>query len=106
MRPGFRRHLPLLLYGAALAAVAIALARPEATVAVPEERAAVVLATDISGSMQARDVQPSRIAAVRRAALDFLDRAPTQAARGSGRVQPLGAARSRRRAPIAATSRR
>jgi Ca-activated chloride channel homolog len=43
---------------------------------VPEERAAVVLATDISGSMQARDVQPSRIAAVRRAARDFLDRAP------------------------------
>jgi Ca-activated chloride channel family protein len=56
--------------------VAIALARPEATVAVPEERAAVVLATDISGSMQASDVEPSRIAAVRRAALDFLDRAP------------------------------
>jgi Ca-activated chloride channel family protein len=76
LRPGFRRHLPLLLYGAALAAVAVALARPEATVAVPEERAAVVLATDISGSMQARDVQPSRMAAARRAALDFLDRAP------------------------------
>jgi Ca-activated chloride channel homolog len=76
VRPGFRRHLPLLLYGAALATVAVALARPEATVAVPEERAAVVLATDISGSMQASDVEPSRIAAVRRAALDFLDRAP------------------------------
>jgi Ca-activated chloride channel family protein len=76
LRPGFRRHAPLILYGTALAAVAIALARPEATVAVPEERAAVVLATDISGSMQAGDVEPSRIAAVRRAALDFLDRAP------------------------------
>jgi Ca-activated chloride channel homolog len=76
VRPGFRRHAPLALYAAALAAVAVALARPEATVAVPEERAAVVLATDISGSMQARDVDPSRIAAVRRAARDFLDRAP------------------------------
>jgi Ca-activated chloride channel family protein len=76
VRPGFRRHLPLLLYAIALAAVAIALARPEATVAVPEERAAVVLATDVSGSMQARDVSPSRIAAVKRAAHDFLDRAP------------------------------
>ena len=76
--PGFRRHLPLLLYATALAAVAVALARPEATVAVPEERAAVVLATDISGSMQARDVRPSRMAAVRRAALDFLDRAPRE----------------------------
>jgi Ca-activated chloride channel homolog len=78
LRPGFRRHAPLILYGVALAAVAIALARPEATVAVPEERAAVVLATDISGSMQANDVEPSRIAAVRRAALDFLDRAPAK----------------------------
>lgn len=76
LRPGFRRHLPLVLYGAALTALAIALARPEATVAVPEERAAVVLATDISGSMQATDVSPSRIEAVRRAALDFLDRVP------------------------------
>jgi Ca-activated chloride channel family protein len=76
-RPGIRRHVPLALYAAALAAVAVALARPEATVAVPEERAAVVLATDVSGSMQARDVSPSRIAAVRRAALDFLDDAPS-----------------------------
>ncbi len=75
-RPGFRRHLPIVLYGLALAAVAIALARPEATIAVPEERAAVVLATDTSGSMQARDVSPARIAAVRRAASEFLDRAP------------------------------
>ena len=44
--------------------------------AVPEERAAVILTTDISGSMEARDVSPSRMAAVRRAALDFLDDAP------------------------------
>jgi Ca-activated chloride channel homolog len=75
-RPGFRRHLPLVLYGTALTAVLVALARPEATVAVPEERAAVVLATDISGSMESRDVSPSRMEAVRDAALDFLDGAP------------------------------
>jgi Ca-activated chloride channel homolog len=77
-RPGFRRHLPLVLYGTALTAVLVALARPEATVAVPEERAAVVLATDISGSMESRDVSPSRMAAVRDAALDFLDDAPRE----------------------------
>jgi Ca-activated chloride channel homolog len=76
--PGFRRHLPLALYALALTAVAFALARPEATVAVPEERAAVVLATDISGSMEATDVEPSRMAAVRRAARDFLDQAPEE----------------------------
>jgi Ca-activated chloride channel homolog len=77
-RPGARRHLPLMLYGAALAAVALALARPEATVAVPEERAAVMLATDTSGSMEARDVSPSRMTAVRRAALRLLDDAPKE----------------------------
>ena len=75
-RPGFRRHAPMVLYAAALTIAAIALARPEATVAVPEERASVVLVTDISGSMEARDVEPARIEAVRDAALDFLDRAP------------------------------
>ena len=78
LRPGARRHLPLVLYGAALAAVALALARPEATVAVPEERAAVILATDTSGSMEARDVPPSHMAAVRRAALALLDDAPDE----------------------------
>lgn len=78
LRPGPRRHIPLVLYAAALAAVAVALARPEATVAVPEERAAVILATDTSGSMQARDVSPSRITAVRRAALRLLDDAPEE----------------------------
>jgi Ca-activated chloride channel family protein len=76
--PGFRRHLPLALYAVALAAVAFALARPEVTVAVPEERAAVVLTTDISGSMEARDVEPSRMTAVRRAALEFLEEAPEE----------------------------
>jgi Ca-activated chloride channel homolog len=76
--PGFRRHLPLAFYAVALAAVAFALARPEATVAVPEERAAVVLTTDVSGSMEARDVEPSRMTAVRRAALDFLEEAPEE----------------------------
>jgi Ca-activated chloride channel family protein len=77
-RPGFRRHLPMALYAAALTIATIALARPEATVAVPEERAAVVLVTDISGSMEARDVEPSRVAAVRSAALRFLDRTPAR----------------------------
>jgi Ca-activated chloride channel homolog len=74
--PGFRRHLPLVFYAVALAAVALALARPEATVAVPEERAAVMLVTDISGSMDADDVAPSRMTAVRRAAFEFLEDAP------------------------------
>ncbi|HEY6781453.1 MAG TPA: VWA domain-containing protein [Thermoleophilaceae bacterium] len=75
-RPGFRRHAPMLLYALALIALTVALAKPEATVAVSEERAAVVLATDTSGSMAATDVAPTRMQAVRKAALEFLDRAP------------------------------
>jgi Ca-activated chloride channel family protein len=77
-RPGFRRHLPMALYAVALAVATIALARPEATVAVPEERASVVLVTDMSGSMDARDVEPSRVDAARAAALRFLDRTPSR----------------------------
>lgn len=100
VQPGFRRHLPLVLYGVALTALAIALARPEATVAVPEERAAVVLATDISGSMQANDVAPTRMEAARLAALDFLERAPRKLRVGAvafnHRVRSISAPRAER----------
>jgi Ca-activated chloride channel family protein len=74
--PGWRRHAPIALYGLALAALAIALARPEATIAVPSEQATIVLATDHSGSMQATDVAPSRLAAVKTAAERFLENVP------------------------------
>jgi Ca-activated chloride channel homolog len=76
LRPGARRHLPIVAYLLALLVGTLALARPEATVAVPEERASVMLVTDVSGSMQANDVEPSRMAAVRGAARDFLEQAP------------------------------
>jgi len=68
----------MALYGVALAALAVALARPEATVSVPDSRASVMLATDISGSMEARDVKPTRLAAARNAALDFMDQVPDE----------------------------
>jgi Ca-activated chloride channel homolog len=74
--PGWRRHAPIALYGLALAALATALARPEATVAVPAEQATVVMAFDRSGSMRATDVAPSRLAALQEAAARFLDRVP------------------------------
>lgn len=78
VRPGWRRHAPMALYAVALAALAVALARPEATVAVPDGRASVLLTTDISGSMEARDVEPTRLAAAREAALDFVDEVPDE----------------------------
>ncbi len=75
-QPGWRRHAPLLAYGLALAAIIVAVARPETTRAVPVEQATVVIATDRSGSMQATDVAPSRLVAARDAAVSFVEAVP------------------------------
>jgi Ca-activated chloride channel family protein len=75
-RPGWRRHATVTLHLAALAALVVALARPQTTHAVPVEQASVVIATDRSGSMLAKDVSPSRLVAARRAAESFLDSVP------------------------------
>jgi Ca-activated chloride channel family protein len=74
--PQWRRRLPLALFAAALAALTLSLARPEHTVAVPVERASVVLVTDVSRSMSATDVSPTRLEAARRAAQSFLEQVP------------------------------
>lgn len=75
-RPGWRRHVPMLVFLLALAALIVAAAKPERTVAVPVERASIVLLTDVSGSMLATDVQPNRIIAAKRAARRFVDKVP------------------------------
>ncbi len=72
----WRRRVPTALLCLALAGLAIALARPEATVAVPVERASVMLVTDASGSMRATDVAPDRLRAAQAAAGEFLDELP------------------------------
>jgi Ca-activated chloride channel family protein len=74
--PGWRRHVPLVAYALALAVLIVALAKPQRTVAVPVERASIMLTTDFSGSMQATDVPPSRLAAARAAADRFLREVP------------------------------
>ena len=74
--PAWRRHLPAALFLAALAALIVGLARPQHTVAVAIDKASVMLVLDISGSMQATDVQPSRLDAARNAALAFVDKVP------------------------------
>ena len=75
-RPGWRRHWPMALYALGLAALILAVAKPQRAVSVPVDRASVLLVTDRSGSMQAEDVSPSRLVAARRAAEQFLDRVP------------------------------
>ncbi len=76
--PLWRRHVPAAVAALALVALAVALARPHATVAVPVERASVVLVTDASRSMLATDVEPSRMDAARGAAEAFLDGVPDE----------------------------
>jgi Ca-activated chloride channel family protein len=75
-RPGWRRHLPPALLLLALAALVIALARPQRTVASPERAATVMMVTDISGSMNATDVEPNRITAAVNAAKRLTDKLP------------------------------
>ena len=75
-RVPWRRHVAPLLAGLAAAALVVALAKPQKTVAVPVERASIVIVTDHSRSMLATDVQPNRLRAAQGAARTFLDQIP------------------------------
>ena len=68
----FRRHIPPLLFLAALAVMIAAVARPAAVITLPSQHETVILAMDTSGSMRATDVEPSRIAAAQAAARAFV----------------------------------
>jgi Ca-activated chloride channel homolog len=75
-RPAWRRHVPPAIYLAAVAALVLGLARPTMVVATPREDATVLLTIDVSGSMQATDVAPTRLDAARSAAQSFIDQLP------------------------------
>jgi Ca-activated chloride channel homolog len=74
--PGRRRHVPAALALAALAALVVAMARPQAVVAVPRDDATVLLTMDSSASMTATDVAPTRLDAAKSASSSFLDELP------------------------------
>jgi Ca-activated chloride channel homolog len=75
--PGVRRHIPPVLFMAGLTFMAIALARPAASVMMPSQRGTVILTIDCSGSMRADDLKPSRLEAAKSAARSFVDKQPT-----------------------------
>jgi Ca-activated chloride channel homolog len=75
-RRNWARHLPAALALLALAALLVALGRPERTVAAEQQAATVVMVTDMSGSMKAKDVAPDRITAAKRAAHALADKLP------------------------------
>jgi len=78
MGPGslWRRHLPPALFLLALTAMILAIARPTATITLPAARQTIILAMDVSGSMRAKDVLPSRLEAMQAAARKFINEVP------------------------------
>jgi Ca-activated chloride channel family protein len=77
-KPGRRRFVPLVLFLVGLTLLLAGFARPEATLTVPREGATVVLALDASGSMAAKDVKPSRLAAADAAVTQFVKDLPSK----------------------------
>jgi Ca-activated chloride channel family protein len=76
-RPAWRRHLPLLAFAIAIAVLIVAGARPQRTVAEPLDSGAIMLVNDISSSMTATDVRPSRLAAAQKAATRLINGVPS-----------------------------
>ena len=71
-RSAWRRHVPPALLFLALAALLFASSRPAALITLPSAQEMIVLAIDVSGSMRATDVQPSRLVAAQEAAKAFV----------------------------------
>jgi Ca-activated chloride channel family protein len=79
VRPGWlglRRHVPPVLFIAALTLLLLAGGRPQATVPVPRVAGTVILTFDVSNSMAAQDITPTRLAAAQTAAVDFVEAQP------------------------------
>jgi Ca-activated chloride channel family protein len=75
-RPAWRRHLAFGVVALGLATLVFSLAVPSTEVRVPRERATVVMAVDVSLSMQATDIEPDRFRAMQSAAKEFVDVLP------------------------------
>ena len=74
--PGIRRHIPPVLFIIGLSILMIALARPQTVVSLPKQEGTIILAFDVSGSMAADDLKPTRMEAAKVAARDFIERQP------------------------------
>jgi Ca-activated chloride channel family protein len=74
--PSWRRHLPTALLLAGVALLLVGFARPRTSVSVKRQEATVVVVLDVSGSMAAKDAQPTRLRAARAAALQLVDKLP------------------------------
>jgi Ca-activated chloride channel family protein len=73
----WKRHVAPALYLLALAVLILASARPTALLTLPSHQRTLILSMDVSLSMRATDVDPSRIAAAQAAARDFISNQPS-----------------------------
>ena len=71
------RRIPALLFIAGFAVLVVSLARPQSVLSLPREEGTVILAFDVSGSMAATDLQPTRMAAAKAAAEAFVAQQPS-----------------------------
>ncbi|MGH2426351.1 MAG: VWA domain-containing protein [bacterium] len=72
----FRRHMGAALFGIGAMLLVLTTARPVAPIPVPADRAAIMLAIDVSGSMRSQDILPTRLEAAKTAATAFSDSLP------------------------------
>lgn len=75
--PGTSRHLPPMMFLGGIAILLVSMARPQATISIPRLEGTVVLTFDISGSMAATDLQPTRMEAAKAAASQFVKNQPS-----------------------------
>jgi Ca-activated chloride channel homolog len=75
-KPGTSRHIPMLLLLSGIAVLILSAARPQATVTLPRMEGTVILTFDVSGSMSATDMQPTRMEAAKAAASQFVNNQP------------------------------
>jgi Ca-activated chloride channel homolog len=75
-RPGRSRHLPVLLFLSGIAVLILSAARPQASVSLPRLEGTVILTFDVSGSMSATDMKPTRMEAAKAAAAEFVKKQP------------------------------
>jgi Ca-activated chloride channel family protein len=75
--PGMRHHVPPLLFMVGLTLLLVALARPQMVVSLPRIEGIVLLAFDVSASMAADDLDPTRMEAAKAAAQAFVEQQPS-----------------------------
>jgi Ca-activated chloride channel family protein len=76
-RVRWRRHVPFALFAAAVGLICFSLARPAVSFGLPQREGTLILAFDVSNSMRADDVEPTRIEAAKEAATTFVEKQPS-----------------------------